>query len=73
MMEKKNNSPVYLIGTVLGVVLGFLAAHLYVQSVEENNAGVRPQLESGDAIKLGLLAVTVLRQITDLGAKGGRR
>jgi hypothetical protein len=72
-MEKRNNSPIYLIGAVLGVVLGFIGAHMYVQSVEENNAGERPRLESGDALKLGLLAITVLRQITDLGAKGGRR
>ncbi len=72
-MERRNNNPVYLIGAVLGVILGFLAAHMYVQSVEENNDGVRPRLESGDAIKLGLTAITVLRQITDLGAKGGRR
>jgi hypothetical protein len=72
-LQKRNNNPVYLIGSVLGVILGFVAAHLYVQAVEENNNGVRPRLESGDAIKLGLLAITVMRQITDLGAKANRR
>lgn len=72
-MEKTSQGPVYIIGAIFGLIVGFIAAHMYVQSVEEHNAGVRPKLETGDALKLGITAVTVLRQITDLGARNSRR
>ncbi len=74
-MTPNNNTnwrvPIYAIGAVIGLALGFLSAHLYAQSVEENHGvGVRPQVETGDMFRLGLAAVALMRQITDLGARG---
>ncbi len=67
--QSESRTPIYFIGALLGLAAGFIGAHMYVQSVEENNAGVRPKLETGDALRLGMTAITVFRQITDLGAR----
>jgi hypothetical protein len=60
-----------VIGGVIGALVGVLAAHLYLRSAsvepgEETEAelpGVRP----GDAIKLSLGILGVLRQIAGIG------
>lgn len=65
--------PFYAIGAVIGLVLGFLAAHMYTQAVDENHGGVMPKVETQDAFKLGLAGVALLRQITDLAAKGNSK
>ena len=62
--------PIYAIGAAIGLIVGFLSAHLYTRAVEENSSGVVPQVEASDAFRLGLAAVALVRQITDLGARG---
>ncbi len=71
-MQRNDNwkMPLYAIGAVIGLIIGFLAAHMYTQAVEENHGGNLPQVETQDAFKLGLAAVALIRQVTDLGAKG---
>ena len=61
---------VYLIGAVFGLVLGLLSAYLYVRAAEENNqAHSKPKLRTGDAMKLTLGVLGLVRQIADLGNK----
>ena len=56
----------YLVGGVLGLAVGVLAAYLYVRSAEE--AGVEEAtVATGDAVKVGLSLLGIVRQITEMG------
>ena len=62
---------VMIIGGVVGGLVGVLAAHLYLRSVsveasEEGEAQL-PAVQPGDAIKLSLGILAVLRQIAGIG------
>ena len=60
----------YIVGAALGLVTGLVAAHMYTRAAEENGeAGMPVRLETGDAFKIGLAALTLVRQISALGAK----
>lgn len=62
--------PTYVLGGVLGVVIGVLSAHFYAQSVEENQPGSKPvKLDTGDMIRLGLAAIGMVRMVSDIGAR----
>lgn len=62
--------PLYLIGAAIGALLGFLSAHLYARSAEENNSGQPPKpLSTADLFRLSLAAIALLRQISDLGVR----
>lgn len=65
----------YMIGGVIGALLGFLSAHFYTRSAEENNAGLPPRpISTADVFRLSLAAIALLRQIADLGVnRGGKR
>jgi len=68
--EPKWKSITYVTGAALGLVMGIAAAHLYSQAAEENNTDGKPgKIDAGDAFKIGLAAVTLVRQISALGAK----
>ena len=62
---------VMVIGGVLGALLGVGAAYLYMRSVrvEEDNEGNKqlPSVQPGDAIKVTLGVLGVLKQIAGLG------
>ncbi len=61
----------YLIGIILGLGLGLLSAYLFVRAAEENSSGKTPQkIGTGDAMKLTLSLLNLIRQIAELGAKG---
>jgi hypothetical protein len=66
-------SLVYLIGAAIGVVVGLLSAHLYTRAVEENNDGERPYIQTGDVFAIGMTMLSLVRHVTDLGARGTRR
>ncbi len=59
----------YVIGVLLGIVLGLLSAYLYVRSTEENRGTNRGKIKTGDAMKLVLALLALVRQIADLGNK----
>jgi hypothetical protein len=64
-----------IIGGLVGGLVGVLAAHLYLRSAlaepdEEGEAGL-PAVQPGDAIKLSLGILTVLRQIAGMGESAG--
>ncbi|MFN7208912.1 MAG: hypothetical protein ACK4P1_00785 [Aggregatilineales bacterium] len=63
-------TPIYLLGAALGALLGFLSAHLYARSAEENNKGQPPKpISTADLFRLSLAAIALLRQISDLGVR----
>ena len=66
-------SVVYLIGAIIGVVVGLLSAHLYARAVEENNEGEQPHIGTGDVFALGMSMLSLVRHVTDLGARTSPR
>jgi len=63
-----------VIGGILGALVGVGAAYLYLRSdpveVDEKGEEKLPSVEPGDAIKLSLGVLGVLRQIAGLGQHG---
>jgi len=55
---------ILLLGGLAGAVTGLAAAYLLVRRAEER--GVEPHLEAGEGIRLGLLLLGLLRQVSAL-------
>ncbi len=71
-MNDNNWKPiVYLAGGAVGLVTGLVAAHLYTRTAEENRLsdGVPNRVEAGDAFRLGLATLALVRQISDLAIR----
>ena len=56
---------VLVIGGVIGLLTGLLAAYLLVQRAEKE--AIKPQLSAGEGVKLGVLVFGLLRQVAMLG------
>ena len=56
-----------IVGGVVGALVGVGAAYLYIRNIEE--AGEEPQLETKDALQLGVSLVSLVKQIANLGSK----
>ncbi len=68
MMEPwKRNA--LILGAVLGLISGVLAAYLLIQRAEQSQSQVK--LTAQDGVKVGISVLSVLRQIAELGS--GRR
>ena len=63
----------YLLGAIVGVAVGLLSAHLYTRAVEENHDGEQPRIGPGDIFALGMSMLSLVRHVTDLGARGAQR
>jgi hypothetical protein len=66
---------VYLSGGLVGLLIGLMAAYFYARASEES-APDKPspaRIKTMDALKLGVSLLALLRQITDLGADGGKK
>lgn len=63
--EEQWKTKVILVGGVVGLLTGLVAAYMLVQRAEK--AGDKPMLSSGEGVKLGLLVLGLLRQVTQLG------
>ena len=57
-----------IIGTVIGALVGLGAAYLFTQRVEVDNA--RPKLKPADGVRLGVMVMSLLRSVADLGESG---
>ncbi len=72
-MEENNHSTemqtwkgkVFLIGAVVGALVGLGAAYLFAQKAEDPNH--LPTVTPGDGVRLGLLVLGLLRSIAELG------
>lgn len=63
----------YTISAGLGLAVGLLAAYLYVRAAEENGPEIPRQIKTMDMIGLAVALLSIIRQITDLGAKNGKK
>jgi NhaP-type Na+/H+ or K+/H+ antiporter len=62
---------VYLLGGLIGLLIGLLAAYFYARVSEENGFEQPNRIKTMDALKLAVALLSVVRQITDLGARRG--
>jgi hypothetical protein len=60
---------VLIIGAVVGAIAGAGAAFLYTQRVEDPYH--KPKFSSGDGVRLGLLLLGLVRQVSVLGDEEG--
>jgi hypothetical protein len=54
-----------LLGGLLGALTGLAAAYLLIRRSEEG----RPKIGAGEGVRLGLLLLGLLRQVTELGKR----
>ena len=64
--ESNNRSQIYVLGSIIGLAVGFISAYLYTRAVDESDT--ESDLEAGDYVKIGLALVTLVRQMTELGS-----
>ena len=55
----------FIIGGVIGALLGVGAAYIYVNAAEES--GEAPELRPGSAVTIGLSLLALLRQVAAIG------
>jgi len=78
MMEQTENNETenwrtrsYFYGISVGTIIGFLSAYLYNRAAEEDAdssaAGKPPQIKTTQLIGLGLTALGLIRQISEMG------
>jgi len=63
--EESWRTKTLLAGAVLGALVGAGAAYLLIQRAEREN--VRLQMSAGEGVRLGLLVMGLLRQVSLLG------
>lgn len=56
---------VLVIGGVIGLMTGLLAAYLMIQRAEKDET--KPELSAGEGVKLGVLVLGLLRSVAMLG------
>ncbi len=59
---------ILLIGTALGAVVGLGTAYLLARTAEENHDGP-PKIKTGDALKIGVNIIGVIRGIASLAGR----
>ncbi len=61
----------FVIGGVVGALLGLGAAYIYINAAEE--LGETPELTPGTAVTIGLSLLALLRQVAAIGEGGERK
>jgi hypothetical protein len=69
-MEVDWRTKTFLVGGVVGALLGLGAAYIYINAAEES--GEEPELKPGTAVTLGLSLLALLRQVAAIGEGDGR-
>ena len=59
---------VLIIGTAIGALVGLGTAYLLARTAEENNDGP-PKIKTGDALKVGVNVIGVMRGIASLAGR----
>lgn len=62
---------VLIMGGVLGALLGLGAALIYIREAEASMAATQtpPRVRPGEAVRLGVTLMDILRQVASIGAK----
>ncbi len=63
----------YMVGALVGICVGLLSAYFYTRVTEENGATEPVRIKTMDALKLAVSLLSVVRQITDLGASSSKK
>jgi hypothetical protein len=61
----------FVIGGVVGALLGLGAAYIYINAAEES--GETPELTPGTAVTIGLSLLALLRQVAAIAEGGDRK
>ncbi|MBI5958741.1 MAG: hypothetical protein HY866_08400 [Chloroflexi bacterium] len=61
---------VFIIGGLIGLMAGLLAAYFFARVSEENGSSGPTRLKTMDMIKLAISVLGLVRQVTDLGTSG---
>jgi hypothetical protein len=61
---------IMIAGGVLGALVGVGAAMIYIREAEESLTGEAPRVAPGEAVRLGVTLMDVMRQVASIGAKG---
>jgi hypothetical protein len=64
-MELDWRRKAFIIGGVVGALLGLGAAYIYINAAEES--GDEPELTPGTAVTIGLSLLALLRQVAAIG------
>ena len=73
MIEPDWRTKAFVVGGAVGAALGLMAAYIYINSVDDEDAP--PKLPPSAAVGIGLSLLALLRQIAALpeGDKGGQK
>ena len=64
-MEMDWKSKAFVVGGVVGALLGLGAAYIYVHAAEDS--GETPEVSPGTAVTIGLSLLALLRQVAAIG------
>ncbi len=70
-MELDWRRKAFVIGGVVGALLGVGAAYIYINSAEES--GQTPEVTPGTAVTIGLALLALLRQVAAIGEGGDKK
>lgn len=59
-----NRTKILIVGTLIGAVVGLAGAFLLVRNLERDGKEIK--ISSGEGLRLGVLLLTLLRQIASL-------
>ena len=68
MQSESSKSKILIVGGLLRLLSGVLAAYLFLQRSEQNAKDLN--ISPGDGVKVGLGVLGVLKLISDLGERG---
>jgi hypothetical protein len=61
---------IYLIGGLIGSILGVLSAYFYVQAADKKHGGDAPEAPGArDTVRLGMSLLSIIRTITEWGSR----
>lgn len=70
-MELDWRRKAFVVGGVVGALLGLGAAYIYINAAEQS--GEKPELSPGTAVTIGLSLLALLRQVAAIGEGDGKR